>query len=232
MRDSFIFYRSFYEATKILPDKKRLKIYEMIIELGLNNHKIEEKDELIKSLFTLIEPQITANNDRYNNGKKGGAPKGNQNAKKTTQKTTKTTIGYFEKQPNNNVNENENVNVNVNDNESTAPTATNNKTGETIFDVAQEELGRVLSPIEIEIITNWNAVFSEELILCAVRESVMSGARSLRYTERILERYKREGIKTVSEAQKNHFGERNEQKEAKELFDYDWLNESGEEVEN
>ncbi len=75
MKDSFIFYRSFYEAIKILPDKKKLEIYEMIIELGLNFNKVESKDNLIKSLFTLIEPQIASNNKRYEDGKKGGRPR-------------------------------------------------------------------------------------------------------------------------------------------------------------
>lgn len=81
-KDSFIFYRSFYEGTKILPDKKRLKIYEMIIELGLNDNKIEEKDDLINSLFVLIEPQIKSNTKRYEDGKKGGRPRKSEEEQK------------------------------------------------------------------------------------------------------------------------------------------------------
>lgn len=54
--------------------------------------------------FTLIKPQLSANNKRYEDGKKGGRPKKIK------------TSGFSEKKPNENENENENVNVNVNEN--------------------------------------------------------------------------------------------------------------------
>jgi len=116
MKDSFIFYRSFYESAKdILSDNDRLKLYEMIFELGLNNLETTEQDKMVRGVFKLIEPQIKANNRRYENGKKGGAPTGNSNATKTTKKQPKNNLETTKKQPNNNVNEN--VNENVNDNE-------------------------------------------------------------------------------------------------------------------
>lgn len=57
---------------------------------------------IANSIFTLIKPQLDANNKRYLNSKKGGAPKGNKNAKNNL----KTTEG----QPNVNDNVNDNVN--------------------------------------------------------------------------------------------------------------------------
>lgn len=106
MKESFIFYRSFYEAIKDLDDKKRLKMFDSITKMALENEEIENLKGICKQLFILIKPQITANNKRYEDGKKGGRPK--------KEKTT----GFFEKKPNENVNvndnENENVNVNVN----------------------------------------------------------------------------------------------------------------------
>lgn len=53
--------------------------------------------------FNFIKPQIDRNNRRYENGKKGGAPKGNTNAGKPVKKQPKNN----QKQPN--------VNENVND---------------------------------------------------------------------------------------------------------------------
>ena len=106
MKESFIFYRSFYEAIKDLDDKKRLKMFDSITKMALENEEIENLKGICKQLFILIKPQITANNKRYEDGKKGGRPK--------KEKTT----GFFEKKPNENENvndnENENVNVNVN----------------------------------------------------------------------------------------------------------------------
>lgn len=113
MKDSFVFYRSFYKAIHKIKDKNlKSDIYEAICELALNNKKVEIEEDIGSIIMDLIIPQIEANNERYINGCKGGAPKGNQNAKKK-----KTTDGCFEKQPNENENDNENENINDNENE-------------------------------------------------------------------------------------------------------------------
>lgn len=41
MKDSFVFYRSFYEAIKLLNDEQRLKLYEAIFEYALNDIEAE-----------------------------------------------------------------------------------------------------------------------------------------------------------------------------------------------
>ena len=117
MRDSFIFYRSFYESIKELNQEDQLELYKAIMEFQFENKEIKLLG-ISKAIFPLIKPQLEANNKRYENGKKGGAPKGNTNAKKQP-KTTKKQPKNNQKQPNvnENVNENENENVNVNENE-------------------------------------------------------------------------------------------------------------------
>lgn len=109
MKDSFIFYRSFYESLKGLPDESRLRLYDNICEMALNENDIDGLKGFEINIFTLIRPQILANNQRYENGKKGGRPK-----KKTNGSNNKKTIGYENEKPNVNVNENNNVNVNKN----------------------------------------------------------------------------------------------------------------------
>ena len=119
MRESYIFYLSFYEALKELPDEVRLRLYDMISVYALTGEEMESGG-IEKAVFTLIKPQIKANNQRYENGCAGGAPKGNSNAKKkgrtATEKQPKNNQETTEKQPKINQKQpNENVNVNVND---------------------------------------------------------------------------------------------------------------------
>ena len=74
-RDSFVFYRSFYEGVKKLDDSTRLAYYEAVMEYALNGAEPDEDNVFVTTLFNLIKPQIDVNNKRYENGKKGGRPK-------------------------------------------------------------------------------------------------------------------------------------------------------------
>lgn len=97
MRDSFIFYRSFYEAIKDLPRDIQGEIYTAIMEYSLYGNEAENLKPVARSIFTLIKPQIDVNNKRFDNGCKGGRPK-NDN-----QEETKPKLNY---------NDNKNKNVN------------------------------------------------------------------------------------------------------------------------
>lgn len=80
MKDSFIFYRSFYNALQKIKDKElKADIYDAICELGLNENVTELDDGIGQMIMELITPQLVANNKKYKDGKKGGRPK-----KKTT----------------------------------------------------------------------------------------------------------------------------------------------------
>lgn len=105
MRDSIVFYRSFYEAIKEIPLEEQGVVYNAIYGYALDGIE-PELNGIAKAIFLLVKPQIDANNNRYENGKKGGKPKANQNETKT------------EPKPNQDVTETEpNVNVNVNEND-------------------------------------------------------------------------------------------------------------------
>lgn len=69
-KESFIFYRSFFEALQDLKDKERLKVYDAICNLALDE-KDTKLNGLPKTIFTLIRPQILSNTEKYKNGKKG-----------------------------------------------------------------------------------------------------------------------------------------------------------------
>ena len=129
-RDSFIFYRSFYECINELPVKNQFELYKAIIKFSLDGEEIELKG-LDKSIFALIKPQLEANNRRYENGKcekKKGKSKadGEQDTSETearpkqdrskteakTDQTTSKTEANNNDNVNDNVNDNDNVNVN------------------------------------------------------------------------------------------------------------------------
>ena len=109
-----VFYRSFYEAIKELPLDVQAKVYSAIFEYSLNFNEVV-LEGLPKTIFTLIKPQLDANNKRFENGKKGGRKKvdNNQTETKSEPKQNQTET---KTEPNNNVNDNDNVNENVNDN--------------------------------------------------------------------------------------------------------------------
>lgn len=71
-RDSFIFYKSFYEAIADLPRDIRLEVLTAIIEYALFGRLPENLKPIAKGMFTLIKPNIDVNTTRFKNGKKGG----------------------------------------------------------------------------------------------------------------------------------------------------------------
>lgn len=76
MKESFVFYKSFYKAIQKVKNKElKADIYDAICELALNENDIELTDATGQIIMELIKPQINANNERYINGKKGGRPK-------------------------------------------------------------------------------------------------------------------------------------------------------------
>lgn len=109
MRDSTIFYRSFYEAIKDLPSDVQAQVYNAIFEYSLNFVEIELSG-LSKTIFTLIKPQIEANIKRY---KSGMIPKVKQDVSESEAKV-KRNRSESEANKNDNVNDNKNVNKNNN----------------------------------------------------------------------------------------------------------------------
>ncbi len=88
-RDGFVFYRSFYEGIKDLPRDIQGEVLTAIMEYGLNGVTTENLKPVARAIFTLIKPQIDANNQKFINGKNGGRPpkeKPNHNQEKTKPK--------------------------------------------------------------------------------------------------------------------------------------------------
>lgn len=84
-RDCCLFYKSYIEAGERLKDpEKELKLYKDIFAYGTTHKEPSyEDDPLLDMAWCFIKPLLDANLRNYLNGIKGGAPKGNKNAKKT-----------------------------------------------------------------------------------------------------------------------------------------------------
>ncbi len=128
-RDSFVFYRSFYEAIISLPKDDQCLMFAAIANYGFDQVE-PELTGINKAVFSLVKPQIDANIKRYIDGKKGGkhGSKGGRPRKQKEDETTEENpLGDITKNPTgdnleNPLGENEitpnvnaNVYVNVND---------------------------------------------------------------------------------------------------------------------
>jgi len=101
----FLFMRSYYDAINDFDMSNEQKGYfiSAIMEYVFDGVEPQFDKGLYKGCWTLIKPTLDNSINRYNlaveNGKKGGAPKGNNNAKKTTEEQPKINLKTTEEQP-------------------------------------------------------------------------------------------------------------------------------------
>ena len=73
---------------------------------------------------------------------------------------------------------------------------------------------------------NWNKKgYSNEIILSAIKETILNGANNLKYADKILFEWNKKGIKTVDDVEKDKLEFRLGNVKSDEIYDYDWLNE-------
>ena len=111
-RDSFIFYRSFFEATKPLSQEQKAELFDAICGYALDNNCPNENSPIVTAMFSLIKPQLDANYKRFLNGTKGAKIKQELSKAKAN---TKQTLSKPKANVNvnvecNNVNDNDNIN--------------------------------------------------------------------------------------------------------------------------
>lgn len=185
-RDSFIFYRSFYEAIKEIPEQEQLNVYKAITEYALN-HKEIEITGISKAIFTLIKPQLDANFQKYLNGKKQKGSKTEANDKQSNSKSET------------NVNENVNVNENENANENVSDSCVDGL--QAIIEFYNNNIGSI-TPFGLEILSDYAKEMQKELIILAMKKAVEADIRTIQYIKGILNNWNKKGIKTVADAEK------------------------------
>lgn len=208
-RDSFIFYRSFYEAIKEVPAEAQLQIYKAISIYALEQEEIELSG-IAKAIFSLVKPQLDANYKKYENGKQ------TKSKSKAKNKQTESKIGT-------NVNENVNVNVNVNDND--------NVVGESCVDGLQDVIDfynnniGLMTPYGLKILESYlEEGIPAELIIYAMQKAVESNKRTIQYIKGILNSWSKKGIKTLIQAkeEEQEFKQEKRSKTEKRELVGDW----------
>ena len=102
------------------------------------------------------------------------------------------------------------------------PSSTNN---EDLFTIFEKEFGRTISPTEYEKINSWlNEDIDKTLIVEALKEAVYNSTTSLRYIEIILYSWKKKGIKTKEDVNKERIRYKKSKNEVIEVPDFDWVN--------
>lgn len=191
MKDSIVFYKSFYEAIKELPSKNQLEIYNAIFQKYFYNEDISLKG-ISKGIFNLIIPNVDSANKRYfanvENGKKGGRPKSELKPKENPKET--------QTEPKHNLNDNDNVNDNVNDKDNITANID-------IFSYIEENFGITISGKNYEDIYSWLQFYTPDILKYAVDLSVKSGKRTIRYWEGILNNWKGCNYKSLIDIQEN-----------------------------
>lgn len=76
-RDSFVFYKSFADTIKEIPEEYRLEAYETIINYALTGTPPETDRWIIKAIFQSAKVTIDRAQAAYEAGKRGGRPRKN-----------------------------------------------------------------------------------------------------------------------------------------------------------
>ncbi len=102
-KNSMVFYRSFLDAVDEMPEESQLPLLKAIIRYALDDETPKELDSYCRAIFKAIQPTIDKAILRYKaqceNGKKGGAPKGNSNASKKNNPIQPNSTQFNPKQP-------------------------------------------------------------------------------------------------------------------------------------
>lgn len=91
---------------------------------------------------------------------------------------------------------------------------------DTIYDFLQKELGRTLSPTEIEKVKEWE---DNELTRYAVKVAILNGAYTINYIDTIIYNWQKLGIKSVSQVQEETKRHRDKKISKKTDYKPEWF---------
>lgn len=100
------------------------------------------------------------------------------------------------------------------------------KIDSSIFSVFESELGKLLTPMQIEKIKEWVTTYkNEELIIAALNEAVMNNVSNFNYIDTILNEWNKKGYRNKEDILKDKSIYRDKKKKSNiEIEDIDWIN--------
>jgi len=94
-----------------------------------------------------------------------------------------------------------------------------------IFSIFEDELGKLLSPMQVEKIKEWVKTYkNDEIIVMALQEAVMNGVSNFNYIDTILNEWNKKGYKNREDILRDKNNYKEKKKSKIEIYDEDWLN--------
>lgn len=98
------------------------------------------------------------------------------------------------------------------------------ESNENIYAIIEHEFNRKLTPLECEVVKEWqDSNYSDEIIKEAIKEASINGVSNLRYIDKILFEWDKQGIKVPSDIKKNK-----EVDKEVEIYNCNWLDDDDE----
>ena len=205
-KESTVFYKSFFDAIKNIPQEEQLQVYNAIFEYSFYEKTPKLNDGIAKALFTIMKPNIDSANARYRasveNGRKGGRPK-KENLEKTQQKP-KENLEETQIKPRQNLNDNDNDNDNDNVN--------------AVVKYYEQNIG-FLNPASAELIFSYLDDLSEEMIIQAIKIASQRNKKNAKYISGILNDWVKKGYKVLADIENENKKDKKEVLEVNDLYE-------------
>lgn len=91
-----------------------------------------------------------------------------------------------------------------------------------IAEFLENEFGRTISPVEYEEIQKWQEWFDDDIIVYAIKISILNNKKTFSYINGILKNWKSCNFKTIDDIKANELKKEDEEKQIV-IEDYNWL---------
>ena len=204
-RESFVFYRSFWDAIREMEEADQLAMFRAICAYALDGKAPALTSAIHRAVFAAIRPNIDTNNAKREGGKRGGRPR---------TKTGKTTVSHPEtigfedenleeqgfsqenhgKQRFSKTESNETENENEEEFKESGSSRTDNALAKLIQDYEQE-IGS-FPRSALDKLQAYRAEVGDEMVHLAIQEAAQHNGRSWSYLDSVLSTWRKEGVKT------------------------------------